>query len=119
MMLPAIGQTEAVWVSVTRIEAVNWKHSPVYSQFADLRVRSAFADNGDLVWTESFGPSLNPIVDKIKTFIAKKNLVLNDLKKVKNGTPKPRTLKGQLKPTNKAFRRFMQTLKSLGRPVSF
>ena len=40
MMLPAIGQAEAVWVSVTRIEAVSWKPSPAYSQF---RVRRRFA----------------------------------------------------------------------------
>ena len=101
-------------MKVTRIEAVNWKHEAVYSQFADLRVRSSFADNGDLVWTENFGLEFNPVIDKIKTFFAKKNYHLNELKKVKKGSPKFKALKNRLKPVNKKFDKFKKAWKLLG-----
>jgi hypothetical protein len=113
MMLPAIGKTEASWVKVTRIESLNWKHEAVYSQFADLRVRSAFADNGDLVWTENFGLEFNPVIDKVKTFFAKKNYLVNELKKVKKGSPKFKVLQNRLKPVNKLFQKFQKALKLL------
>ena len=39
---------QSIYVPVTRIEALNWKHREVFSEFSKLRVRSSYATNGDL-----------------------------------------------------------------------
>jgi hypothetical protein len=56
----------------------------------------------------------NPVIDKVKTFFAKKNYLLNELKKVKKGSAKATVLKNRLKPVNKKFEKFKKALKLLG-----
>ena len=107
-MLPASGQTEAAWVSDTRIEAASWKQTLVYSQCIDLRVRSAFVVNGDLVWTETCGPSVNATVDKIKTPSAKRRFLLNEFKKFEKYSPKAKPSKDTLKPVIKTCSKFVR-----------
>ena len=78
-----------------------------------MRVRSSFAANGDLVWTENFGPEINGVVETVKTFFAKRNFILNELKKVKPDSIKEKNLKLKLKPINKKLKKFQKVLNTL------
>ena len=102
-----------MWVRVSRIETLNWKHREVFSEFSKLRVRSSFAANGDLVWTENFGPELNGVVETIKNFLTKKNYLLNELKKVKKKSARAKVLKRQLKPVYIKLKKFKKVVKTL------
>ena len=113
MHLPAIGKNSAVWVSCTRIDHFYWDHTPVYSQFADLRVRSVFTENAKLVWTEKFGKELNPIVDEIKTMKARQDFVSSKAKKVKKGSAEHKRFVKILKPLTKKVEQFNKALKRL------
>ena len=113
MELPQGLGGQKIWIPVTRIETINWKHREVFSEFSKLRVRSSFAANGDLVWTENFGPEINGVVETIKDFITKKNYFLNELTNVKKTSAKAKVLKKKLTPINAKLKKFHKVLKTL------
>ena len=98
-------------MGVAHIEHFCWDHTQVSSQFADLRVRSAFTDNADLVWVETFGKDFSPIFDKIKTTRVHRDFALSQLRKTKKGSAERTRFFKVLKPLTKQFNKFTTALK--------
>ena len=97
MELPQGLGGQEIWIPVTRIETINWEHREVFSEFSKLRVRSSFDANGDLPWTDIFGPEISGVAEKITDFTTKKNYFLNELKKVKSTSAEAKVFEEQVK----------------------
>ena len=68
--LPVEGKT-SIFNPVTRIGSINWDHGPVCHESLGLRLKSCYASNGNLVWGENFGESLNKVVEGLKILRAR------------------------------------------------
>ena len=81
---------------------MSWVHKEVYGQIlGGLRCRSCYQLNGDLAWGQNFGPFLNKLVDQLRVHVAKRDLIVSQISKVKKNKPKVSALRKKLKPLNK------------------
>ena len=103
----------SVWVDVTRIESLNWVHKEVYGQvLGGLRCRSRYQNDGQLTWGENFGPFINKMVDQLRVHVAKRDLIVSQIKKVKKHKTKVSELKKILKPLDKHVKKIEALLKA-------
>ena len=112
-----VGDTQKVFIDVTRIEAINWVHNPVYGEVQGLRVRSVFNGVGNLVWGENYGPPLNEVIDEVRMLYNQKAFLDSALVKAKLLTPpdvkdsKIKDLKKELKPVERKIKVIKHLLK--------
>jgi hypothetical protein len=111
-----VGDTQKVFIDVTRIEAINWVHNPVYGEVQGLRVRSVFNGVGNLVWGENYGQPLNEVIDEVRMLYNQKAFLDSALVKAKLLTSdvkysKIKELKTELKPVERKIKVIKRILK--------
>ena len=111
-----VGDTQKVFIDVTRIEAINWVHNTVYGEVQGLRVRSVFNGVGNLVWGENYGPPLNEVIDEVRMLYNQKAFLDSALVKAKLLTSdvkysKIKELKTELKPVERKIKVIKRILK--------